>query len=125
MNLDDRVDAILVKLREQFEIKSGYRDEPSQAKLLEKHFRFFDKDGSGTIDYQEFTSAMIRLNFVGVQPELEGLFDRFDEDLSGTISYIEFTNAIFGLDGGLTKATPHIKNGVDRVPESHVPTTTY
>lgn len=48
------------------------------------------------IDFDEFTTAMYKLNFVGVQAEMEALFDRFDEDLNGTISYSEFAQAIFG-----------------------------
>lgn len=42
---------------------------------------------------------MESLHFVGVQRELETLFDRFDVDLDGTISYQEFANGIFGLGG--------------------------
>ena len=30
---------------------------------------------------------MVRLNFVGVEREIEALFDRYDEDCSGTIDY--------------------------------------
>ncbi|RHY91356.1 hypothetical protein DYB37_003629 [Aphanomyces astaci] len=92
-----------------FETKSGYRDEATQAKLLEKHFRYFDTDGSGVIDYHEFTSAMLRLNFVGVQAELEGLFDRYDEDLNGTLSYVEFASVIFGTNG-VSKPSSHVKS---------------
>lgn len=43
--------------------------------------------GSGYIDYDEFFAAMVRLNFVGVQRELEGLFDRYDENCDGTLDY--------------------------------------
>ncbi|ETV85335.1 hypothetical protein H257_03101 [Aphanomyces astaci] len=112
--MEAKVDAIQDKLRSIFETKSGYRDEATQAKLLEKHFRYFDTDGSGVIDYHEFTSAMLRLNFVGVQAELEGLFDRYDEDLNGTLSYVEFASVIFGTNG-VSKPSSHVKSVVERV----------
>ncbi|RHY26476.1 hypothetical protein DYB32_007580, partial [Aphanomyces invadans] len=102
--MEAKVDGIQDKLRSIFEVKSGYREEVTQAKLLEKHFRYFDRDGSGVIDYHEFTEAMVKLNFVGVQAELEGLFDRYDEDLNGTLSYTEFANAVFGTNGA---SKPH------------------
>ncbi|KAF0682957.1 Aste57867_24970 [Aphanomyces stellatus] len=112
--MEERVDAIQDKLRAIFEVKSGYGEEATQAKLLEKHFRFFDSDGSGTIDYHEFTSAMLRLNFVGVQAELEGLFDRYDEDLNGSLSYAEFSAVLFGLHGP-GKASAKVKSIVEKV----------
>jgi Ca2+-binding EF-hand superfamily protein len=37
------------------------------------------------------------LHFVGVQRELEALFDRFDADLDGVISYQEFASGVVGL----------------------------
>ena len=109
---------MLQRLREIFEIKSGYKDEQVQAKLLEKHFKFFDSDGSGIIDFDEFTRAMVKLNFVGVQAEVEALFDRFDEDLNGNISYSEFANAVFGM-GNTKNAAAFVnekaKNSIEKV----------
>ncbi|GMF10022.1 unnamed protein product [Phytophthora lilii] len=96
---DSRVDAMEVKLREMFEVRSGYRDEHSQAALLAKHFRSFDRDGSGVLDFDEFARAMLSLNFVGVQAETEALFDRYDSDLNGVLSYAEFARAVTGCSG--------------------------
>lgn len=96
---ESRIDAMQTKLREVFEVKSGYKDEAFQTKLLEKHFKTFDSDGSGVIDFDEFSRAMVKLNFVGVQAEVEALFDRFDEDLNGVISYAEFAQGVFGYGG--------------------------
>ncbi|ETI46083.1 hypothetical protein L917_09136 [Phytophthora nicotianae] len=96
---DNKVDAMETKLREMFEVRSGYRDEHSQAALLAKHFRSFDRDGSGVVDFDEFVRAMLSLNFVGVQAETEALFDRYDADLDGILSYAEFAQAITGCSG--------------------------
>ncbi|KAG6586864.1 putative calcyphosin [Phytophthora cinnamomi] len=87
------------KLREMFEVRSGYRDEHSQATMLAKHFRTFDRDGSGVLDFDEFARAMLSLNFVGVQAETEALFDRYDADLNGVLSYAEFARAVTGVSG--------------------------
>jgi hypothetical protein len=46
---------------------SGYGDEIAASRKLEQVFKFFDSNGSGYIDYDEFFAAMVRLNFVGVQ----------------------------------------------------------
>ncbi|GLD98573.1 hypothetical protein PINS_up007271 [Pythium insidiosum] len=97
--MEARVDAMERKLREIFEVKSGYKDAAAQARLLERHFRTFDADGSGVVDFDEFTRAMVKLNFVGVQAELEALFDRFDENLDGVVTYAEFAKAVVGAGG--------------------------
>eukprot|EP00644_Phytophthora_capsici_P004623 jgi/Phyca11/16354/fgenesh1_pg.PHYCAscaffold_19_\ len=94
---EGKVDALEVKLREMFEVRSGYREEHSQAALLSKHFRNFDRDGSGVLDFDEFARAMLSLNFVGVQAEIEALFDRYDADLDGVLSYAEFARIITGI----------------------------
>jgi calcyphosin len=64
---------------------------------VREHFSFFDTDNSGQITYEEFFAAMTKLNFVGVQRELEALFNKYDDDASGTISYEEFSGHLFGL----------------------------
>jgi hypothetical protein len=96
---DSSVDTMEAKLREMFEVRSGYRDEHSQAALLAKHFRSFDRDASGVLDFDEFARAMLSLNFVGVQAETEALFDRYDADLDGVLSYAEFARAVTGCSG--------------------------
>ncbi|KAG1701042.1 hypothetical protein DVH05_011285 [Phytophthora capsici] len=96
---EGKVDALEAKLREMFEVRSGYREEHSQAALLSKHFRNFDRDGSGVLDFDEFARAMLSLNFVGVQAEIEALFDRYDADLDGVLSYAEFARIITGCSG--------------------------
>lgn len=97
--LTSRVDAMATQLRRAFEMKAGYKDESAQAAMLARHFRTFDRDGSGVVDFDEFSRAMLQLHFVGVQAEVEALFDRFDEDLNGVISYAEFARGVFGLGG--------------------------
>lgn len=94
--LESRVNAMQARLREIFEVKSGYKDDAAQQQLMERHFKRFDIDGSGVVDFDEFSRAMVTLNFVGVQVEVEALFDRFDDDLNGVVSYSEFARGVFG-----------------------------
>jgi len=94
---ESKLDEVEEALRKKVETISGFAEAEVQARKLELTFKHFDTDNSGVIDYDEFNSAMTRLNFVGVQREIEGLFDRFDEDDSGTINYKEFALHLFGL----------------------------
>ncbi|OWZ00785.1 Calcyphosin [Phytophthora megakarya] len=112
-----RVDGMETKLREMFEIRSGYGDENRQAALLAKHFRNFDRDGSGVLDFDEFARAMLSLNFVGVQAETEALFDRYDVDLDGVLSYGEFARAVTGSSGHVL-LTGKTRSLLERVRES-------
>ncbi|KAF1783882.1 EF-Hand 1, calcium-binding site [Phytophthora cactorum] len=114
---DSRVDAMETKLREMFEVRSGYRDEQSQAALLAKHFRSFDRDSSGIVDFDEFARAMLSLNFVGVQAETEALFDRYDADLDGVLSYAEFAQVVTGCSGRVL-LNGRVRSLLERVRES-------
>ncbi|RLN72032.1 hypothetical protein BBJ28_00010548 [Nothophytophthora sp. Chile5] len=115
---ESSADAMEAKLRQLFEVRSGYRDEHSQAALLAKHFRAFDRDGSGVLDFDEFSRAMLSLNFVGVQAETEALFDRYDEDLDGVLSYAEFARAVTGcadralLSGRTRSLLERVREGI-------------
>ena len=39
---------------------------------------------------------MMRMNFVGVQREIECLFHRYDDNCDGTVDYLEFSRHILG-----------------------------
>lgn len=59
--------------------------------------RSFNKDKDGWLSFEEFNAALVRLNFVGVQREVQALFDRYDTDGSGFLAFEEFAAALFGL----------------------------
>jgi Ca2+-binding EF-hand superfamily protein len=95
--LETRADAIETALRQRLETVTGcFADEKSLEAGLLKAFKFFDLNGSGEVDLDTFFVCMTRLHFVGVQKELETLFDRYDEDGSGSLSYQEFARAVAG-----------------------------
>lgn len=59
--------------------------------------RSFNKDKDGWLSFEEFNAALVRMNFVGVQREVQALFDRYDTDGSGFLAFEEFSAALFGL----------------------------
>ncbi len=79
LDMEKKVDDLEKRLREKFQVLTGFADPAVQARKLEQNFRYFDTDCSGVIDYPEFFAAMTKLNFIGCQREIESLFNRYDE----------------------------------------------
>ena len=72
-------------------------------RALEKAFKYFDADGTGDVNAEEFARGVDRF-LQGVAPEdIKSLFDRYDVDDSGTLSVEEFAGGLFG-DGPGTGA---------------------
>lgn len=65
-------------------------------KKLESLFKKFDNDGSGTLDYDEFVTAMKELMLLDTEEEDLILFKHFDVDGSGAFSYAEFLTSMRG-----------------------------
>ena len=85
------VDVLENLLREKINAMTGFSDNAqTKMKKLEQVFRFFDTHKTGQITLHQFERAMVQLNFVGMQREIEGLFNRFDDDHGGSLSYAEF-----------------------------------
>eukprot|EP00752_Nemacystus_decipiens_P010458 g9317.t1 len=94
---EDRVDLLEEKLRSKIDTMTGFSDVEGKSRALEKVFKYFDVGLTGRLDYNQFFAAMTRLNFVGVQRELESLFDRYDEDCSNTIDYKSLCDHLFEM----------------------------
>lgn len=64
---------------------------------LRRNFKYFDKDGNGTIDVDEFSECLEYLMGV-ILPEdhVIALFARYDDDASGTMEYPEFIQKLMG-----------------------------
>ena len=78
-----------------------------------KEFKFFDRDESGEIDFEEFKLVLTHLNCLGSESDVDELFDRYDADCSGSITYQEFCEILFnkkksrpddGVDPNATKS---------------------
>lgn len=97
------IDALEKKLIEAIRARSSGS---SETQALEKVFKQFDTNKSGTIDLVEFCTAMERFGMAtsndgvsGCTPRLmAALFERYDTDGMGSLSYAEFVRGIFKLD---------------------------
>jgi len=57
---------------------------------LQKTFRFFDKDGSNTVDFREFKAVVDRYCTGVPEQDTKALFEHFDKDKNGKLNYSEF-----------------------------------
>ena len=95
--MDGKLALIRAKILAKLDVSSSFADPEVQARKLKSLFKFNDATGGGTLSFDEFTAAMIRLNFVGCDKDLHAWFGAFDHDGSGTVDYSEMANAVFGL----------------------------
>lgn len=63
-------------------------------KLLRAKLRYFDRNGSGTIDFEEFKAAMENLGLFLTETRLQKLFQACDLDRSGTVELDELPLAL-------------------------------
>jgi len=76
---------------------------------LRKTFKYFDRDGSGGIDFSEFQRAMELMGFAFTDLQQLALFARYDESCSGEVDYSEFVQKVMesdfkGVSSGSKKA---------------------
>merc|ERR1712199_54352 len=69
---------------------------------LRKAFKYFDRDGSGDIDPDEFFAAMDWFGLQFTEDGVLGLFGLYDEDRGGSLGYYEFVE---NLIDGFTKSS--------------------
>ncbi|XP_010347817.1 calcyphosin isoform X1 [Saimiri boliviensis] len=85
----DAVDATMEKLRAQC-LSRG----TSGIQGLARFFRRLDRDGSRSLDADEFRQGLAKLGLVLDQSEAEGVCRRWDRDGSGTLDLEEFLRAL-------------------------------
>jgi Ca2+-binding EF-hand superfamily protein len=78
---------------------------------LRKAFKYFDRDGSGDIDPDEFFAAMDWFGLQFTEDGVLGLFGLYDEDRGGSLGYYEFVE---NLIDGFGKSAPSntVKNNL-------------
>ena len=93
---DDKADHLQKLLRNRFEVLTGYADMKKQTAEIEKRFKYYDKDNSGSLCFEEFDAALTEMN-LGDAPksELRALFDRYDSNGDENVSYPELINGVF------------------------------
>jgi len=89
------IDRLMITIKEKAESKSGNK---SAKKVAHDTFKFFDTDGSKSIEMPEFIKAMESFGAGLNDKELTTLFKMFDHDASGTISYDELVNSFWGVN---------------------------
>jgi len=65
---------------------------------LRKAFKYFDRDGSGDIDPDEFFAAMDWFGLQFTEDAVLGLFGLYDDDRGGSLGYYEFVDNIISSD---------------------------
>jgi len=81
-----------------------------EEKAMARIFKFFDIDGSGDLDKEEFRMAMERFGMSLKKKEIDGFFRRYDTDGGGEISFDELVDRVcsagHGSGGGATGLAP-------------------
>lgn len=78
---------------------------------LRKTFKYFDRDGSGGIDFSEFQRAMELMGFQFTDMQQLALFARYDESHSGEVDYHEFVQKVMESDfKGVSNASKKVLN---------------
>ena len=98
-DLERKIDDLERRLQDKIEISSGFSDPEMKIRKLEQAFKFFDRTTSNYLDFLNFFAALTKLNFIGVQREIEGLFNRYDDDATGFVNYSNLSRQLFGLGG--------------------------
>jgi Ca2+-binding EF-hand superfamily protein len=101
LDQEEKVDDLERRLKEKVEIASGFSDAIAQSRLMEQSMKFFDSDRSGLLTFPQFFAALTKFNFVGVQREIESLFNRYDEYATGSIDYKDLAKHLWGMGRGV------------------------
>ena len=82
---------------------------------LRKTFKYFDRDGSGGIDFSEFQLAMELMGFQFTDLQQLALFARYDESCAGEIDYNDFVEKVMESDFKIVKQSSAAKKNLDNM----------
>merc|ERR1711998_642082 len=91
--LDEIEQLFVLKAKEQ--AKGNEIEEKAMARV----FKFFDTDGSGELDKEEFELAMVRFGIQLSAAEIDGFFARYDTGGDGDISCDEIIERVCNSSG--------------------------
>ena len=97
ISIEEKIDDLERRLKVRIEVNSGFAEAVPQSRMMRQQLQFFDSSGRGLLSFQEFFQAMTKFNLIGVQREVEALFNRYDDSLTGFIDYKEFSLCLYGL----------------------------
>ena len=95
--IEEKIDDLERRLKDRVEISSGFAEPLVQSRKMRQALQFYDTAGRGVLNYQGFFQAMTKFNLIGVQREVEALFNRYDEYLTGFVDYKELALILYGL----------------------------
>ena len=98
----DPVSALMDRLRDQLASR-GARGIHGLGRV----FKIFDDDGSGDLNYTEFTKAMRDYGMALSEEQCHELFARYDRDGNGAINYNEFIRGVRGRLNATRKNLVH------------------
>ncbi len=87
----------------------------SEAKFLQKTFKFFDIQNRGKVNFDQFFRAMEKAGIVMSRPDLYQVFQHFDINGDEDMDYKEFSNMFFGQAAGeASYQDPYLKEKARR-----------
>lgn len=95
--VEEKIDDLEKRLMQRIEVSSGYAETVPQSRLMRQQLQFFDSSGRGSLNFPEFFQAMTKFNLIGVQREVEALFNRYDCYLTGLLDYKELSLSLYCL----------------------------
>jgi len=94
-----KIDDIGDRIKQKLEVMSGFKDVGGQLKKMQDFLAFFDKSGTGYLNFERICIALKKLNFLGCSRELEAFFNYYDDDCTGTVNYAQMSKEIYGQCG--------------------------
>eukprot|EP01059_Diplonema_ambulator_P002314 TRINITY_DN11975_c0_g1_i1.p1 TRINITY_DN11975_c0_g1~~TRINITY_DN11975_c0_g1_i1.p1 ORF type:complete len:373 (+),score=157.61 TRINITY_DN11975_c0_g1_i1:30-1121(+) len=91
------IDELERRLQSMIELKTGWAEPHKLSRELQRMFKIYDIDNTGTMSLDEFEKALVKLNIGGTDAEVEALFDRYDTNENGVLSFAEFTDGLFSV----------------------------
>jgi len=78
--------------------------------FIRRAFKYFDRDGSGSVDLDEFKFALDSFGMNLSDDQLMAFFGRYDEQCTAEISYLDFINKLLD-EGSMYKETKKAVKG--------------
>eukprot|EP01063_Lacrimia_lanifica_P019818 TRINITY_DN27230_c0_g1_i1.p1 TRINITY_DN27230_c0_g1~~TRINITY_DN27230_c0_g1_i1.p1 ORF type:complete len:361 (+),score=132.76 TRINITY_DN27230_c0_g1_i1:52-1134(+) len=94
---DERVDELQRRLQSKIELKTGFGEPHQLSRELQRLFRSFDVDGTGSMSLDEFSKVFEVQGIGGTPNEIEALFQRYDASDDGLLTFAEFGDKVFGV----------------------------
>lgn len=95
---DIAVHDIQKKIKEKIESITNFASIFNQIRYLVNQLNFYDRPiNPGMISYEDFLHYFVRrLNFMGMNKELEYVFFHYDEEMTGFLDYKYFAQQLYG-----------------------------